>query len=47
VTRRVVTTWRIRDGGSLNVGNVSADGKVLWLCGRYSLGTPATCAELP
>src|SRR5438132_10998723 len=34
-TRRVMTTWRIPGGGSLDMGNVSADGKVLWLSGRY------------
>jgi DNA-binding beta-propeller fold protein YncE len=33
-TRRVVATWRI-PGGSPDMGNVSADGKVLWLSGRY------------
>jgi YVTN family beta-propeller protein len=34
-TRRVVTTWRIPGGGSPDMGGVSADGKVLWLSGRY------------
>jgi YVTN family beta-propeller protein len=33
-TRRVVRTWRI-PGGSPDMGNVSADGRVLWLSGRY------------
>ena len=33
--RRVVTVWKI-PGGSPDMGNVSADGKVLWLSGRYS-----------
>ena len=33
-TRKVVATWRI-PGGSPDMGNVSADGKVLWLSGRY------------
>lgn len=33
--RRVVTTWKIPDGGSPDMGGVSADGKVLWLSGRY------------
>jgi streptogramin lyase len=28
-------TWPIPDGGSPDMGNVSADGKVLWLSGRY------------
>ena len=32
--RRIVATWRI-PGGSPDMGNVSADGKVLWLSGRY------------
>jgi YVTN family beta-propeller protein len=34
-TRRVETTWPIPGGGSPDMGNVSADGKVLWLSGRY------------
>jgi len=33
--RRVVATWRI-PGGSPDMGNVSVDGKVLWLSGRYN-----------
>jgi YVTN family beta-propeller protein len=35
-TRKVVKTWRIPGGGSPDMGGVSADGKVLWLSGRYS-----------
>jgi DNA-binding beta-propeller fold protein YncE len=35
VTRRIVATWPIPGGGSPDMGNVSADGKVLWLSGRY------------
>jgi YVTN family beta-propeller protein len=35
-TRRIVRTWRIPGGGSPDMGNVSADGKVLWLSGRWS-----------
>src|SRR5436189_5559658 len=35
-TRRVVGTWRIPGGGSPDMGNVSADGKVLWLSGRWN-----------
>jgi DNA-binding beta-propeller fold protein YncE len=35
-TRRVVGKWRIPGGGSPDMGNVSADGKVLWLSGRWS-----------
>jgi YVTN family beta-propeller protein len=34
-TRAVRATWRIR-GGTPDMGGVSADGKVLWLSGRYS-----------
>jgi DNA-binding beta-propeller fold protein YncE len=32
---RVVATWKIPGGGSPDMGNVSADGKVLWVSGRY------------
>jgi YVTN family beta-propeller protein len=35
-TRRVKALWRIRGGGSPDMGGVSADGKVLWLSGRYN-----------
>jgi len=35
-TRKVVTTWRIPGGGSPDMGGVSANGKVLWLSGRYN-----------
>lgn len=34
-TRRVIAQWRI-PSGSPDMGNVSADGRVLWLSGRYS-----------
>ena len=34
-TRKVVATWPIPGGGSPDMGNVSADGKSLWLSGRY------------
>ena len=34
-TEKVDVTWPIPDGGSPDMGNVSADGKVLWLSGRY------------
>jgi YVTN family beta-propeller protein len=34
-TRKVVATWLIPKGGSPDMGNVSADGKRLWLSGRY------------
>ena len=33
-TRQVVKTWPI-PGGSPDMGNVSASGRVLWLSGRY------------
>ena len=34
-TRTVDVTWPIPGGGSPDMGNVSADGKQLWLSGRY------------
>ena len=34
-TRQVVTTWPIPGGGSPDMGNVSVDGKILWLSGRF------------
>jgi len=34
-TRVVEATWTIPGGGSPDMGNVSADGKTLWLAGRY------------
>jgi sugar lactone lactonase YvrE len=34
-TRRTVAKWRIPGGASPDMGGVSADGKVLWLSGRY------------
>ncbi len=34
-TRKILSTWMIPGGGSPDMGNVSADGKVLWLSGRY------------
>jgi YVTN family beta-propeller protein len=34
-TRKVLTTWPMPGGGSPDMGNVSADGKTLWLSGRY------------
>jgi DNA-binding beta-propeller fold protein YncE len=33
--RRVVRKWTIPGGGSPDMGGVSADGRVLWLSGRY------------
>jgi len=34
-TRKVVATWPIPKAGSPDMGNVSVDGKQLWLSGRY------------
>jgi YVTN family beta-propeller protein len=34
-TRRPVRKWRLPGGGSPDMGGVSADGRVLWLSGRY------------
>jgi YVTN family beta-propeller protein len=35
-TRRVVATWTIPPPASPDMGNVSANGRVLWLSGRYN-----------
>jgi DNA-binding beta-propeller fold protein YncE len=35
-TRKVVDNWTIPGGGSPDMGDVSADGKTLWLSGRYN-----------
>jgi DNA-binding beta-propeller fold protein YncE len=35
-TRRPIAKWRLPGGGSPDMGGVSADGKVLWLSGRYN-----------
>jgi YVTN family beta-propeller protein len=35
-TRQIKTKWQIPHGGSPDMGGVSADGKVLWLSGRYN-----------
>jgi YVTN family beta-propeller protein len=35
-TRKPAAKWRIPNGGSPDMGGVSADGKVLWLSGRYN-----------
>jgi YVTN family beta-propeller protein len=35
-SRRPVRTWRLPGGGSPDMGGVSADGRVLWLSGRYN-----------
>jgi YVTN family beta-propeller protein len=34
--RRPVETWHIPGGGSPDMGGVSADGRLLWLAGRYN-----------
>ncbi len=34
-TRKVVANWPIPGGGSPDMGNVSADGSMLWLSGRF------------
>jgi YVTN family beta-propeller protein len=34
-TRKVVNNWIIPGGGSPDMGNISVDGKMLWLSGRY------------
>jgi YVTN family beta-propeller protein len=34
-TRKVVANWPIEGGGSPDMGNLSVDGKVLWLSGRF------------
>jgi YVTN family beta-propeller protein len=34
-TRHILTTWQIPGGGSPDMGNLTADGKELWLTGRY------------
>jgi YVTN family beta-propeller protein len=35
-TQKVIKKWRIPGGGSPDMGGVSADGKVLWVSGRYN-----------
>jgi YVTN family beta-propeller protein len=34
-SREVIAHWPIPGGGSPDMGNVSADGRVLWLSGRF------------
>jgi YVTN family beta-propeller protein len=34
-TRQIVATWPVPGGGSPDMGNVSVDGKTLWLSGRF------------
>ncbi len=35
-TQSVTATWPLPSGGSPDMGNVSADGKTLWVSGRYN-----------
>lgn len=35
IAGRVTATWIVPDGGSPDMGNVSADGKTVWFSGRY------------
>jgi DNA-binding beta-propeller fold protein YncE len=35
-TRRPIRKWRLPGGGSPDMGGVSADGRILWLTGRYN-----------
>jgi YVTN family beta-propeller protein len=35
-SRKIVKKWQLPGGGSPDIGGVSADGKVLWLSGRYN-----------
>ena len=35
-TRAVVAKWKIPGGGSPDMGNLSPDGKVFWVSGRYN-----------
>jgi YVTN family beta-propeller protein len=35
-TRKVIRKWRIPGGGSPDMGNVSANGNVLWVSGRWN-----------
>lgn len=34
-TRKVEATWPVPGGGSPDMGNISVDGKLLWLAGRF------------
>lgn len=35
-TRQITAKWQIPNGGSPDMGGISADGKVLWISGRYN-----------
>lgn len=34
-TQKIIANWNIPGGGSPDMGNISADGKELWLAGKY------------
>src|SRR5262249_3061485 len=34
-TKKIVATWSLPGGGSPDMGNITADGKELWLSGKY------------
>src|SRR5207247_9891328 len=34
-SRKVIKKWMLPGGGSPDMGGVSADGRILWLAGRY------------
>jgi YVTN family beta-propeller protein len=34
--RKIITKWEIPHGGSPDMGGISADGKVMWVSGRYN-----------
>ncbi len=53
-TDRVIATWPIPDGGSPDMGNLTADGRELWLSGRFdrevyvfNTATGALIARIP
>lgn len=33
---KIVRTWHLPDGGSPDMGNISADGRTFWVAGRYN-----------
>lgn len=35
ITQKIISNWPIPGGGSPDMGNISADGKELWLSGKY------------
>ena len=44
-TKKVAKKWTLPGGGSPDMGGVSADGKVLWLSGRYNAEVYAISTE--